>query len=371
MIKGVNLFIVCICLLCCCSESSKVSQNAQYTIDLEKISSIDTSIVTDVKYVPLETTQESAFGNIYKLKADSTGFYILDRRYSKSILKFTVNGQFCFKIKNIGKGSGEYISCTDFDIDNRGRIYLWDHQLMKVIIYDSSGKFLDENKMNFTAEQFCLLGIDSYLFNSTEGEKGQAQVLIYDKKTKECYNKLTARDYFDTNYRIPDFTFYRLSKFNNHSYYCPPFSTSIFQVEKEGMKKFIDFLPSNLVPTKSKLKQIYPMKPDRAFGDKFNGKIVQTVIASTAKYINIKLLSDNIQNVFISKTSNRFYMTKSIPVDEGSYVSDIRAATKEHFIGYILPFMLEKVKKRTNAKELLNLTLESNPTLILFKIKDF
>jgi len=105
----------------------------------------------EVRYVPLETTNESIFGSINQLEV-TDDYYIINDYNTKSILIFTKNGKFHAKIKNKGK-YGIY----SFSINRFTKQIIYYNSENNAITYcDFDGKMLqnikwDELKKNETA----------------------------------------------------------------------------------------------------------------------------------------------------------------------------------------------------------------------------
>ncbi|HEX3009947.1 MAG TPA: 6-bladed beta-propeller, partial [Bacteroidales bacterium] len=69
-----------------------------------------------IEMIPLETSPNCLIKSIDK-KVFFRGRYYLMDRYELSVLVFDEKGKFCFKIKNVGEGPGEYTMLHDFGIN--------------------------------------------------------------------------------------------------------------------------------------------------------------------------------------------------------------------------------------------------------------
>lgn len=125
-----------------------------------------TEITQSIKYVQLETTQESQLNRISKIIASDSCFYISDQ---EKLLKFSYNGKFIRQIGKIGRGPGEYASVADFEIDNISKlIYLSDDQAWGFLIYDTEGTFIKKIEPQSGGSQFLLLGEDKIALYTTD-----------------------------------------------------------------------------------------------------------------------------------------------------------------------------------------------------------
>lgn len=94
----------------------------------------------------LETTEESLIGNIDKIIQKEDRIYILDRLVAKALFVFDAKGTFLYKIGNVGKGPGEFLSPNDFVVDTDEIKILCD-ATYKVITFNKSGSFVLETKI--------------------------------------------------------------------------------------------------------------------------------------------------------------------------------------------------------------------------------
>lgn len=69
-------------------------------------------LIDSLRYIKLELTDESLIGEITKLEIFEDRIYILDYN-TKALFVFSIEGEYLFKIHQLGNGSGEY-SQLDF-----------------------------------------------------------------------------------------------------------------------------------------------------------------------------------------------------------------------------------------------------------------
>ncbi len=156
--KKIKLIVIVFFVFFSCNTNEKeinINNENTETISVEKAESNIKSkklLAKNIEYIPLETTEESLFGNIDDLQIIDNLFFILDKRNSKGVFVFDKTGKFLYKIQRLGLGSGEYSKITDFKhnkITNELEIY--DDGQQKIIIYNIKGEFIREinNKVNF------------------------------------------------------------------------------------------------------------------------------------------------------------------------------------------------------------------------------
>lgn len=96
--------------------------------------------VTDVQYIPLETSKESVIERISEIIFGKDFFLV--QNYS-DIKMFRYDGSFVTKIGTIGRGPNEFTVAHDVDINPKtGSIYVADGWQHKFLVFNKSGKVL-------------------------------------------------------------------------------------------------------------------------------------------------------------------------------------------------------------------------------------
>lgn len=109
----------------------------------EKVLTIDD--VADVRFVPLETTDESLIKSFNGVSMDSSRIVVTDKMQNQ-IFVFSSDGKFLNKISMQGGGPEEYQSilqaCVDFGSD---RVYIWDYPMLgRIKVYSLDGKYVQQ-----------------------------------------------------------------------------------------------------------------------------------------------------------------------------------------------------------------------------------
>lgn len=139
-------------------------------INLSKknISPVDTlklsSLVDSVSYVCLSTGTDHLIGTIRDIKYKNNRFYI-SQFTSLPLLVFSETGEFLYRVGDNGRGPGEYMEVTAFDINPETRqISILDGTSMKVNVYSEYGKFIRRFSVNDYPRDMALLPNGEYLF---------------------------------------------------------------------------------------------------------------------------------------------------------------------------------------------------------------
>lgn len=144
-----NIFLLIILLAIGCGKHRKDDVEV-INLDLNFLPKIDLTdrIAHDTKLIPLESNEESLFGEISRIIIHDSLIYILDRSYTKKIYCFDLNGRFRFSFGQVGQASDEYISPTDFAIFE-DKIIVIDKQGFAKLTYDLEGSFLEKINLDF------------------------------------------------------------------------------------------------------------------------------------------------------------------------------------------------------------------------------
>lgn len=144
------LFILQVVVVSCATKQQETQSNPDLLIiDLDDIKTKETVKASDFfknpKSIILETNEKSLIGNIGQIYIDDDHIIIFDDSKNLNVLVFNSDGTFSHKIGELGRGAGEYISISDFTVDDkRDEVYLLDSEDAKVKKYNlSTGKFIN------------------------------------------------------------------------------------------------------------------------------------------------------------------------------------------------------------------------------------
>lgn len=141
---------------CSCGRRSNIEKentNSVLVIDLlsEPISKVTklSDFAKDIKYIPLQTTDESLIGNnVERIVSIDNRIYIQNR---DEILCFDLNGKYYYKLQNRGRGPEEYTFINDFDVSSDNKfLTILSSLIHKIMVYDISDK-------GFTFQRYIIL----------------------------------------------------------------------------------------------------------------------------------------------------------------------------------------------------------------------
>ena len=172
-------------------KETKGQENTPITFDLKnlkKTSDVKLSDlgVVDIKYIPLETKQNSMMGEIYDLKADDHFLFI---NSAGKIQRYSFDGSYMTQIGREGKGVGEYQFGKDFSFDRNGRVYVLSMHEDKIYIYSPQGKFIRTIPCPKTSTKLCCMDSNILCFSENAGGFviNSFDIINYDGKTLKSF----------------------------------------------------------------------------------------------------------------------------------------------------------------------------------------
>ena len=149
------------------------------TINLEDIA--------EVRYVPLETTDQSLIQGIHKMATSDDKIVICDLAQN-TIFIFDKDGHYINSINKKGPGPQDYSTIHNFAVDfQKKEIYICDYQLKyRILTYSFNGEFIRESKLDqkiwpstlYNYDEKFLIAYDTYNMDSGEGASIQPYSLI-------------------------------------------------------------------------------------------------------------------------------------------------------------------------------------------------
>jgi hypothetical protein len=350
-------------------------------INPEKYFSIS-KISNKVEYIPIETRNDVVFGEITQIEFRKGRYYILDK-IGKSIYIFNGEGKFLSKIRNIGKGPGEYLSISSFAVD-KSQVYIHDDRKQIILVYDSLGKFLYEDKTTLIFNDFYFINKEhSYIYLGTFDNSNRIKTnssnlnrLIFRKNAKIVKMQLPFK-YDEKLRQYPEMTNH-FSSFQDTISFIDGLDNFVYRINEEGnisKRFFVDFG-----------EYYFPIE-DRM---KYNGKRSSLDFCKMTKFIETPTIilinyshKNRIYSFIYSKKSKNSLNTvtswlndlKYIPISSASNLS----VQDSSLLGYVDAKAFKNVFNQHNTlpsllnlKEMNERILDSdNPILVKISIKDF
>ncbi len=154
-------FILALTILISCSSNNNSTDNSRIKVEFKNSIDTFTNLIESVEYVALETDSINVVGYNPLLYVGDDSYYIVDNVMARNIFRYDLDGKFLNRIGNRGRGPGEYLGITGFQLlKDTVIVFSWDDD--KVIKYTPSGEFIEERLLPRIGENSYYLS-DGYL----------------------------------------------------------------------------------------------------------------------------------------------------------------------------------------------------------------
>lgn len=168
-----------------------IASSQAIDIDVDKNPLVDkikiSSWVDSISFVQLSSSDNALIGSINKLIRKSNDIYILDRYKTKSLKKFSINGEFITDIGRFGGAPGEYQEPTDF-IVNDSLIIVYDQFASRFNYYTLDGNFQYSKKLPFLCLRFKQVSENNFIFYTQDADNQHLSSIVCFPKTQTDLN---------------------------------------------------------------------------------------------------------------------------------------------------------------------------------------
>ena len=189
-----SALIVCLTGFCSCSNNTNSDKSIIDVASVVGKGSVHNAseFIEDIKYVTLETNQNSLIGLNPSIRIENNKIYLSDMRHIITI--FDMNGRHLNTLNRLGRGDQEYPNIVDFAIIPNGNILIlsWSGEMLE---YDEDLNFVRRitpeepiaaNYLaNFTLLQNGLFVSYTRIFGQSGTEEG---LLVYDESFKTHFS---------------------------------------------------------------------------------------------------------------------------------------------------------------------------------------
>ncbi len=258
------IFLLALTIYSCTNKKPIDTNIEKINIDLSAISYAknEKEIIHPIKLVKLESSRDAYLNYVNKTLKWKDRYLVLDEK-AKTISQFDKSGHFIRKLNKVGKGEGEYIHITDFNINSDSTSYfILDNRSKKLLQYSFSNKYLGRisyKRLTYPAVNYFELLTDS--ITAFYSISNQNRVVIYNHKTNTIIAKSAKVPNFLgpktplNHFKTP---FFRIGK---KVYYWEMFDKNIYQVNSTGIWPVFsfnfgnkDFLDINKLSSKNSLR---------------------------------------------------------------------------------------------------------------------
>lgn len=252
------LFGLCFFISCTSPKVDSLPTSSYETISFSQLkfkSLSDLLKPENTRYILLRNDgAKELFGRIDKLKVNHDKIYILDTKL-RSLTVYDLQGNFIGQIGRRGQGPKEYVNLSDFDVDDKGNVFVLDARLNKLLRYDKNYTCTDEVFLDFQADVLATLANDSLLFGLSSWNTGKGKgykIAKTDSKGNIAATSLTYDKYVDPGFWI---SMYMIAHTGNRLSYHQTIDNTIYLLSENGRLDkgiVLDFGNEN-VPDKDKI----------------------------------------------------------------------------------------------------------------------
>ena len=336
------------------------------------------SIVSDIKFIKLETKENNMIGDIYKMLITNDRIIIADKFSSKSVHLFDISGKHISKLSNLGNGPQEFLNITDVDITPSGLIAIKDNYKDILLYYNMDGEFVKKEDILEGGSEIAFIDdhiIAHEIFQSfiPERFKGASLCIAEDNKIRTLFGKDGGKiGVMNINRANTMFDY------NGNVYYNPSWEKIMYRITSDSIQAryLIELKPDDLLDHKfettekwDELQQTYNF---------FNGSFIEMKNNIWLNYYTpeakeppvIYSRKDKVVYRIHSKFYNPLlnYLQKPIALYNENTVAEAVPA----FRVYRNQFTINTITGHTAITDSLHngLTIDDNPIVFLFTIKD-
>lgn len=322
-----------------------------------------TSEIDSVKYILLETSPESMLGEISQIFRMGDSLMVVDAYVGHSVSVFDLEGKFCYRIGDVGRGPGEYVSLGYVHVSDNGLVYLSDSGSGKILVYTKEGEFVKEHRLKNSAPQTFFMWNDSVIIGGYSGYRLNApyRLVWMDMEGNELETALpymTGRQYVAGNF---------LKGEHSEILFSCPLNDTIFQVTAHSVTPYLSmgFYDKNVLDnfvedTKNMnenayLKELYRSDEITNLIDVFRCDNHWVTYSQKGRYTYVSVIDKNRRDYWRSDIKKKLI---HIP-------DNFKTSWHDWVIGYVNPEALDYVDERQREAflEKLSETCDSEITL--------
>ena len=268
------IFYIISALLFSCSSTKDLSQ---YEISTEKKVALN-EIFSGYSYTMLETMEDAILTNVKKIIVDDSYISVQDKNH---VVVFNKEGKFLSKINAYGRGHNEYMSLDDYAIQD-SRFYILSRAQKAILVYDISGKFIKNLKLDDWYNHLVFSGKDVVILSSENSNMSKKSFLLYDVAKGR---KIRVLDPFERNENMlfGDYTPF-CGKSENGYYVTHCFDHDIYEITTEDIKPYASFSFANKG-------QLPAGAPSMSYFDLFEATQYKSVVKNMELYCKLESCS--------------------------------------------------------------------------------
>lgn len=358
-------------LLFSCGKKTNNENNTTVSVNLDNVKAISGSVVQDVTYIPLETTDSCLIGRISKIIYRNGKFYIFDKEQNNNVTVFDKEGNYLFSVNKYGEAPGQYIEPMDMDVDEAGNIYIFDNTNQRILKFvENSSDAVDILPIGEYFSDFAYINSDLFLLSDVYGLNGiKAKLFVYsvsEKKNKPLLEN-TFADVDDISVmRASKHYFYRSG--NSLNYY-KRFSSELYTIGKDASVDVLLNIVSDKFAPPDILKKM-EKNPKEFIQNMTHIKDITSVYEVGDYIICMPYIKPSADYLLIPKSNPQKAFYFSLMDDKRLSWSSTIEAVADNSLVSVMNYSDEGFAAHKDIPELKGWNDGSNPVLVLFTLKD-
>ena len=238
-------------MLSSCVDNTKLNSVDGKKIYIGKVNAVMSlsDVVDRFTIIPLETKGNSLLCEVSKVKVAGGKLFVFDE-VKGTVSAFSESGDFINQIGKKGKGPGEFLTCSDYFIDNYN-VIVYDSSLGKLLTYSFKGELVNEFISEKIRGYFSCCKLDDKLMGFYVSSGYSRELIIFstekNEKLKRVIDPQVKKDFI---YEKGDYFF----KTDDKVFVCPNFNDTIFMINESKVTPYYvldygDFkAPNNFYP---------------------------------------------------------------------------------------------------------------------------
>jgi hypothetical protein len=202
-------------------------------------------IFDSIRFVRLETTDNSLIGRVDKIIVTDDRFVILDASIAKMVFVFDKNGKFLNRIGKNGNGPGEYDEPDDIVYDKyNDELLILCANKKTIMRFNFDGNFIDDIKTDWWASSIMVVAPNTYLLylnniSQKNSYSDRHNILVINEKGNVLKELFPAKDAETLSFPAKHaFSFY-----GDEIVFTPCYDNIIYKLNDNSCKEkyFLDF----------------------------------------------------------------------------------------------------------------------------------
>ena len=182
--------------------------------------------------IPLEVEVQAALGDMTKAVMRNGKLYLVGENRN-TLVVLPMDGGDCAILAHHGRGPGEYLSITDFDVDNDENIWIVDGVKDLLLQYSAQLEFVGDRSCEFDANKIKCLPNGGFAFQVASWDRSaySGSQLVFTDAAGTVLT--TALQYPDNKDRNIEF-YSSMSASGNGFFYNEPIDDHVYQMSENG-----------------------------------------------------------------------------------------------------------------------------------------